>query len=62
MILRENLCYVIVRDKLSFVELSEYPFSKRLFDCFEVKLREARGYAVLPVSVRDDSVKVRVKV
>ena len=29
-ILRENLCYVIVRDKLSLMELYEYPFSEGL--------------------------------
>jgi len=37
-ILRENLCYVIVRDKLSLVELREDPFSKGLLYGFKVYL------------------------
>ena len=37
-ILRENLRYIIVGDKLSLVELCEYPFSKGLLDWFEVYL------------------------
>jgi hypothetical protein len=49
---------VIVRDKLSFVELSEHPFSEGFFDWFEVDLREPGEHAALPVSVSEESVKV----
>ena len=41
MILRENLRHIIVSYKLLLVELCEYPFSKRLLDCFEVYLRRS---------------------
>jgi hypothetical protein len=57
-ILRETLRHVIVRDKLSFVELCEYPFSEGFLDSFEVYLREPCEYAVLPLSVSEESVKV----
>ena len=35
-ILRENLRHMIVRDKLSLVELREYSFSEGCLDSFEV--------------------------
>ena len=60
MILREDLLKVIVSDKLLFVELCEYPFSEGLLDWFEVYLREPSEDAVLPVSVSEKSVKVRM--
>ena len=58
MILRANLRYVIVRDKLSLVELSEYPFSEGCLDSFKVYLQESGEDAVLPASVSEKSVKV----
>jgi hypothetical protein len=61
-ILTEDLCYVIVSDKLSLMKLSEYPFSKRLLDCFKVYLHESCEDAVFPVSVSEESVKMRMKV
>ena len=60
MILREYLCHVIVRDKLSLVELREYSFSEGFLDSFEGYLREAREYAVVPVSVSEESMQVRM--
>jgi hypothetical protein len=39
MILREDLHYVIIRDKLLLVELSEDPFNKGFFDSFKVFVR-----------------------
>ena len=59
-ILRENLRHIIVRDKLLFVELRKYSFGEGFLDWFKGKLREAREYAVLPESVRKESVKVGV--
>jgi hypothetical protein len=58
--LRENLCYVIVRDKLSLVKLCEYSFSEGFLDSLEVYLQESGEDAVLPVSVSEYSVKVGV--
>ena len=58
MFLREDLRYVIVRDKLLLVELYEHSFSESFLDSFEVYLREACEDAVLPVSVSEKSVKV----
>jgi hypothetical protein len=59
-ILRENLRYVIVSNKLSLVELREYPFSKGFLDCFKVYLRELGEDAVPPVSVSKEPVQVRM--
>jgi hypothetical protein len=50
--------YVIVREKLLFVELSEYSFSKSFLDSFEVYLAEACEDAILPVPVSEEPVKV----
>ncbi len=61
MFLREDLHYVLVRDQLLLVELSEYSFSKGFLDCFKVNLREACEDAVLPVSVSEESMEVRMK-
>ena len=61
-ILRENLRHVIVRDKLSLVKLCEHPFSEGLLDCYKVYLQESGEDAVLPVSVSEESVKMRMKV
>ena len=36
MLMRENLCHVMIRDELSLMELSEPPFCEGLSDCFEV--------------------------
>jgi hypothetical protein len=58
MVLREDLRYVIVRDELLLVELSEYSYSKSFLDSFEVYFREACEDAVLPVSVSEEPVKV----
>jgi hypothetical protein len=58
--LRQDLRHVIVRDKLSFVELCEYPFSEGFLDWFEVDLSEPGEYAVFPVPICQESVKVRV--
>jgi hypothetical protein len=49
MVLRENLRYVIVRDKLLLVKLCEDPFSEGMLDCFEVYHPEPGEDAVLPV-------------
>jgi hypothetical protein len=62
MILREDLCYVIVSDRLSLMKLSEYPFSECFLYCFKVYLQESGEDAVLPVSVSEESVKMRMKV
>jgi hypothetical protein len=35
-VLRQDLRHVIVSDELSLVKLSEYPFSERFLDSFEV--------------------------
>jgi hypothetical protein len=61
-ILRENLCYVVVRDKLSLVKLCECPFGECFLDCFKDNLREPCEDAVVPVSVSEESVKVRMVV
>jgi hypothetical protein len=42
------------------MELGEYPFSEGLFDSFEVYLQEPGKYAVFPVPICQDSVKVRM--
>ncbi len=42
------------------MELSEYPFSEGLFDCFEVYLSESAEGTVFPVAICQDSVKVRM--
>ena len=44
------------------MELYEYPFSEGLLDCFEVYLCESGEYGIFPVSVSEESVKVRMKV
>ena len=62
MILRENLRHVIVSYKLSLVEVCEYPFSEGCLDSFEVYLQESGEDAVLPESVSEESVKMRMKV
>jgi hypothetical protein len=61
-VLREDLHYVIVRDKLLLVELCEDSFSKGLLYSFEVYFREACEDAVFPVSVSKESMKMRVVV
>jgi hypothetical protein len=53
MILRQDLRYVIVRDELLLVELSEYSFSEGLLYSFEVYFREVCEDAVLPVTVSE---------
>jgi hypothetical protein len=60
MILREYLCHVIVRDKLSLVELREYSFSECFLYGFKVYLQEPGEDAVVPISVSEKSVQVRV--
>ena len=62
MILRENLRYVIVSDKLSLVKLCEDTVSEGFLDCFEVYHPKPREDAVLPESVSEESVKMRMKV
>jgi hypothetical protein len=59
-ILREDLCCVIVRDKFSLVKLSEYPFSEGLLDCVKVYLSEPCEDTVPPVPVSEESVEMRV--
>jgi hypothetical protein len=59
-ILGEDLRHVIVRDKLSLMELREYPYGEGILDWFEVYLRERSEYAILPVPVSKESVKVRM--
>jgi hypothetical protein len=61
-ILRENLRHVLVSYKLSLVELREYSFSEGCLDCFEVYHPKPREDAVLPVTVSEESVKMRMKV
>ena len=62
MILREDLRHVIVRDMFLLVELIEHPFSEGLSDCFKIYLQELGKYAVLPVPVSEESLKVRMEV
>jgi hypothetical protein len=57
-ILREDLRYVIVSDKLLLVELREDTFSEGILYRFKVYLGEPGEDAVLPVSVCEKSVKV----
>jgi hypothetical protein len=57
-ILREDLRHIIVSNKLSLVELSEYSFSKGFLNCFEVYLRELGEDTVFPVSVSEESVQM----
>jgi hypothetical protein len=59
-ILREDLCHVIISDELALMELREYPFSEGILDCFKDNLREPCEDAVLPVSVSEKSMKVRM--
>jgi hypothetical protein len=42
------------------MELREHPFSEGILDWFEVYLRERGEYAILPVPVGKDSMKVRM--
>jgi hypothetical protein len=60
-VLRENLRYIIIRDKLLLVELSEHPFSEGLFNGFEDYLGEPGECTVFPVAICQESVKVRVR-
>jgi hypothetical protein len=55
-ILREDLHYVIVRDELLLVELSEDTFSECILDSFKVYFLEPGEDAVLPVPVGEESV------
>jgi hypothetical protein len=57
-ILRENLRHIIVRDELSLMELREHPLSEGLLNRLEVYLQESGEYAVFPVAVSKQSVKV----
>jgi hypothetical protein len=59
-LLREDLRYIIVSNKLQLVELREYPFSKGLLYGLKVYLSEPCEGAVLPVSVSEESVEMRV--
>jgi hypothetical protein len=56
MILREDLRYIIVGDKLSLVELREDPFSEGILYGFNVYLRKPGEDSVLPVPVGEESV------
>ena len=60
--LGEDPCYVIVSDKLSCMELSEYSLNEGLLNCLEVYLREPGKYAVVPIAVSQEPVKMRIKV
>ena len=60
MILRENLRHVIVSDKLSLVKLCEDTVSEGFLHRFEVCLPEPGEDAVLPVSVGEESVQMRM--
>ena len=62
MVLREYLRYVIISDKLSLVKLCEDTVSEGFLDCFEVYHLKPREDAVLPESVSEESVKMRMKV
>ena len=55
MVLREDLRYIIVSNKLQLVELREDSFSKGLLYGFKVYLRKPGEDAVLPVSVSEES-------
>jgi hypothetical protein len=61
-ILREDLRYVIISDQFSLVELSEHSFGEGFLNCFEVYLCESGEGAIFPVSVSEESVKMRMKV
>jgi hypothetical protein len=54
-VLRENLRYIIIRDKLLLVELSEHPFSEGLFNGFEGYLSESAEGTVFPVAICQDA-------
>ncbi len=60
MILRENLRYRIISEELSFVELREHSFPEGLSNRFKVNLWESRKYALSPVAVGKESMKVRM--
>jgi hypothetical protein len=51
----------MIKGSVPFIS-SEYPFSKGFLDSFEVYLQESGEDAVLPVSVSEESVKMRMKV
>jgi hypothetical protein len=55
-VLREDLRYIIVGDKLSLVELREDPFSEGILYGFKVYHPEPSEDAVLPVPVGEESV------
>jgi hypothetical protein len=59
-VLGEYLRHVIISDKFSLVELSEYSFSEGILGSFKVYFREACEDAIFPVSVSKETVKVRV--
>jgi hypothetical protein len=54
------LYHIIVSDEFLLMELCEYPLSKGLLKCFKVYLCEPGEYAVFPVAVSEETVKVRV--
>ena len=60
MFLREDLRYDIVSDELLFVELCEHSFPEGLSKHFEVNLWESGKYALSPVAVGKESMKVRM--
>lgn len=55
MILREEMRYIIISDKLLFMKLSEYQFGKGYLYGFKVYLSGPSEDAVLPVSVTKKS-------
>jgi hypothetical protein len=59
-ILRQDLCHVIVSDEVSLMELREHPFSEGFFNRLEVYLQERGKYAIFPVAISEESVQVRV--
>jgi hypothetical protein len=59
-LLREDLRYIIVSNKLQLVELREYPFSEAFLYGYKVYLSEPCEDAVLPVPVSEESVEMRV--